>query len=769
MDCAFRATVGPALGLLCGTLIVMTLPALPEPAVIALAALGAMLLSACAARQLALAATLLGVAITASCARSAMDLRIPPSWEGQDIEVSGRIVDLPEPIERGWRIELEADTLALGGRALSGPRLLRLAWYETDRDAAPVSGTHIRASARLRRPRGTQNPGGFDFEAWALQQRIAAVGYVRQVHELAPPERAGIDTLRQRLSGRIGARVEAPATAALLQALAIGDQGRLDDAQWQVLRTTGTTHLVAISGFHIGAVAWFAALAAALVWRLVPALGLRCVRSRAAVAAGLLAATGYSVLAGLSVPVLRTLAMMATLAAARMFARAASTPQMLALALIVALLVDPLAVLGAGFWLSFAGVAWLVWCFHGRDQMHPGRAFLRAQLAASLGLAPFTLLFFQQVSVLGTFANLIAVPVVTLVLVPMLLLSLMLGLDASPVGAALLELAATLTEYGWQGLEYAATWPLAEWRHASASILVFALALAGVACVLAPRGLRAGGLGCALLLPLIWPLHQRLGTAEFELTVFDVGQGQSVLIRTRSHSALVDAGPAPAGRLDLGEQAVVPALRAFGMRRLDLAIVTHRDNDHAGGMAAVVRALPVLTTLRADAADGPGRCSAGRRWVWDEVTFEILHPPPHFPYLGNETSCVLRVHSRHGSALLPGDIGTLIEARLMQGNTKLNSDVLLVPHHGSASSSSAAFVAATAPTYALVSAGWRNRFGHPHAAVLERYRRQGASIISTAATGAISVRFEANTVAPKLASQRGQRRRLWHEAAESVP
>ena len=752
-----------AAGLLAGAVAAIALPALPHPAFDVALLLAGLLFFFRRPRWRGLAAVLVGFGWACLQAGSAMQARLPVELEGVDVQVQGRVVGLPTRSATNIRFEFAVEQGAGPAGVLAG-RTLRLGWYRGT--VVPAPGSRWALSLRLKRPRGSVNPGGFDYERYALERRIAATGYVRESpgnRELAPA--SGIDALRASLSDAIARAVDAP-RARFVQALAVGDTRGLDDADWDILRATGIAHLIAISGLHVGLVAGFGALLARLTYRLTPPLGLRLPLPQSAALMALVAATGYTALAGFALPTVRTLLMIAAALFAVLLRRAFVPTQAFALALVATLLVDPLAVLNAGFWLSFLGVAWLMWCLPNAVAISPWRMLLSAQGVMTLGLLPLTVWFFGQASIAGPLANLIAVPWVSFVVVPVALAGTALGLLAEPWGAPLFQLSAWLMQGLWLLLE-----PLAALRGALVYLpdtapLDFALALAGAFWLLLPRGVPGKALAAVLLVPLLWPADTRPAPGDAELVLLDVGQGLSLLVRTREHTLLYDAGPAFPGGLDMGEAAVVPALRGLGVAHLDMLMLSHADNDHAGGADAVKRALPparVLVSRRIPAPD-EAACETGGRWQWDGVAFEILHPPARFPYLGNESSCVLRIETADGAvALLPGDISATIETRLLREHAAaLDADVLLVPHHGSATSSGAAFLDAVSPQLALFATGHRNRFGFPREEVLQRYRARGIGIVDTASAGAVRMRLDRHG-ARVVASWRRDRPRPWRE------
>lgn len=480
----------------------------------------------------------------------------------------------------------------------------------------------------------------------------------------------------------------------------------------------------------------------------------------------MLFAAGYTALAGFALPTLRTLLMIAVVMLARLLRRAQGGADAFALALIAVLVFDPLSVLAPGFWLSFVGVAWLLWCLPHERDAGVLRPFLEAQGVAVLGLLPLTVWFFGQASLPGPLTNLVGIPWISLVVVPLSLLGL-LAYPVSPTLAAWLwQASAWLMDLLWRGLEWVAQSPLAMFWLPEPSLLALILALCACFWLLLPRGVPGKPLACLLLLPLLWPAPQYSVTGVADITVIDVGQGLSVLVRTRNHALLFDTGPASARGLDLGEAAVVPALHALGVRQLDALWISHGDNDHSGGAEAVHRAYPASLVYAPEGWAKPGMflCRREQRWRWDGVDFRILHPPPDYPYLRNDSSCVLRVQTARGVALIPGDIGRQVEARLLrEQSAAIRADLLLVPHHGSETSSSPAFIAAVHPRYAVISSGADNRFGLPRTSVLDRYAAVGVPVLNTAESGALRFRLDGDGLA-LVERRRLDRPRYWRDA-----
>ena len=758
--------VATAVALLIGIGTCLCLPALlPRPLFVLAAAVGAWWWSRRDWRRI-LGACLFGCGLCGLHVAYALSQQLPLSLERQDVVVSGRIVELPANEPRRTRFMLQVDDAATVPPPLRG-RLLRLSWYDEYKPIEPSrrftlrSGSRWRFELRLRAPRGLRNPGVFDSEKSALARRIAATGYVRDPrHARQLSAASGIDAWRESMSARIASAVPS-SSSRYVQALALGDTRALDDLDWEALRATGLTHLIAISGFHVGMVAALFALLAAGLWRAAPALARRVPRPQAAALAALAGALGYAALAGFALPTVRTVLMIAVVVAARALRRPVRVADALAMAALIMLLFDPLAALTAGFWLSFAGVAWLAWCLPDAGHRIVGD-FLSAQGVATLGLLPLTVVLFGQASLAGPLANLVAIPWWSLVVVPLSLLGTAFEALHAGLGAWAWRAAAWCFDLSWPLFHWLADSRFALWWLPEARWFALPLALLGAFWCLLPRGVPGKPLALLLWLPLLWPARGLPTAGAAELVVLDVGQGLSVLVRTANHSLLYDMGPAQPDGFDAGERIGVPSLRALGVRRLDAAVVSHGDNDHAGGFPAVRRAfpMPIAVSPEGSGVAGTSACRAGMQWRWDGVHFRFLHPPIYFPYLDNESSCVLRIETRYGAALLTGDIGEVVERGLVRRDpASLRADVVMVAHHGSGGSSDPGFIAATGARHALVSAGYGNRFHHPKPEVLERWQQAGAETHDTLEAGALRVRLQAGGI--RVEAQRKSHRRLW--------
>lgn len=690
---------------------------------------------------------LLGLAWTVLRADAWLDARLADAWHGRDFLVTGRIDDLPRVGVDGTRFELRIERAELDGApvAFAGP--VRVTWYDDAPTLEPCSRWTL--VLRLRPPRGLVNPGTGDSERNAAQRGRVAVGYVRRSGDNAKLDDGAatcIDRTRARIATAIDGELGAGTPATLLRALAVGDQSGIAEADWRILRATGIGHLIAISGLHVGMFAVFGAWLARRVWKCWPWLVTRVPGPLIEAPVALACACGYGLLAGMGLPTVRTLLMIAVALVARFARRGTSVPQALGLAALAIVAWDPLAVLSAGFWLSFVGVAILLAVTTPVGDERPSwREMPRTQLWLSATLLPLGVWFFGQASLVGPLANLVAVPWISFVVVPVTVAASLLLACAPTLGVPVLHLAELLLRPCWWLMARMADWPLAQAGFASVPAWSFALAVVGLVWFVLPRGVPLRGCGLVLVLPMLLPARPPVAGGEFTVTMFDVGQGLAVLVRTQGHALVYDAGARHPGGFDAGDAIVIPALQALGVRTLDRIVISHGDNDHAGGAEALHLAFPHAHI----SAGEPARlrvpaqaCVEREAWSWDGVDFERLPPAPATAARGNDHSCVLRVTGAHGSLLLTGDISARSEPAVAAAIGALAPPLLVsVPHHGSRSASSAAFLDALTPDEAWVSAGHRNRFGHPHAEVVARYRERGIVLENTAASGCLERRF----------------------------
>ncbi|MBK7170451.1 MAG: DNA internalization-related competence protein ComEC/Rec2 [Gammaproteobacteria bacterium] len=725
---------------------------------------------------------LLGLALGMLRGHEMLARALPAELEGQDLAVRVCVEGLPERFldVRGerWRFRarvLDALPGARGAWAARQGRRVELSWYGAG-DFRP--GDAWSMTVRLRAPRGFVNPGGRDYQAWLLAEGIDASGYVvgKAPHARLAARGCGahLDRLRWSLRTRLAELVGNEPQFGKLLAVTIGDDSRFRPSDWEVFALTGTTHLMVISGMHITLVAMLALLGAKRVLRLWPGLHGRVPAQSAAIWAAFPCALLYGGLAGWSVSVQRALLMLAVVFVFGVAERHLRAWLAFGCALLLVLVLQPMAALQTGFWLSFLAVAALIFVFSGRVR-RPTRLQLlwQPQLVIAIALAGPLLLAGQPQAILAPLVNALAIPLVDLVVVPCALLGCLLLPLGDVLAWPLLRMALLALDLLWWLLAHAASWnpPLPEGGGVSVETWRVLLALGGTIWLLLPRGFPARAIGLVLMLPLLLPA--RAAPSMLELWVLDVGQGSAVIVRTREHTLVYDTGARFSERFDAGRAIVAPALRNTGDPRVDLLLISHADGDHAGGAAGLMDALPVREVRGGEPVAGIelAPCERGQHWSWDGVDFELLHPPPGSSGTrDNDRSCVLRVSAAGHRFLLAGDIEALAEAELLRQDAQaLRAEVLLVPHHGSRSSSTAAFVAAVAPRYALVSAGYRNRFGHPHPAVVERYAARGTQLLNTAYEGAIRMRVAEDGSLEQPVGWRSHRPRFWYAQPGGAP
>ncbi|MFZ5532434.1 MAG: DNA internalization-related competence protein ComEC/Rec2 [Pseudomonadota bacterium] len=688
---------------------------------------------------------------------------LPPRGETTTLVV--RIADFPQSREGGQR--LLADVVeAPAGIGLSRGARLRIADYGTGRVYQP--GEIWRLRLRLRAPHGLRNPGTFDYETWLFQQGIVATASVREDAANARVASAspGLARLRTHLAQRIGQALAGHPQTGLVRALALGDQGAITPEQWAVFRDTGTAHLAVVSGQHILMAAAPAYGLTRWLWPRLPALALRLAAPRAAALALFGAAFAYGLLAGLTVPTQRALIMLAVFTSAVWWRRERSAPRLLLGALALVLTLDPRAALAPGTWLSFGAVACLYAGFGGRlGRLRPWQVLWQGQWVVTLGLAPVLLLAFGRLSWVAPAVNLMLIPVFSIVLLPSILAGTLLAVIHPALGAPVLGLAAALLSGLWTPWTLIAAWPGAASSLPMPGLLAAGMMLAGTLWSLAPRGFPGRGAGLLLVLVVLLRPSWRPEHGALEAVMLDVGQGEAIILRTARHALLYDTGPRM-GASDAVEWLIAPYLRGQGIARLDRVIISHPDSDHSGGAERLRRVMPVADWLSGGPAPYPGThaCRAGMTWDWDGVRFEILHPDAGYRGPDNDGACVLRVLAPGGRLLIVGDLERAGEVALLDRGAEVQADVLVVGHHGSAGASSPAFLAAVGPRWALVPAGYGNRWGFPAAAVRQRLARQGSMAIVSGEHGAVRVLFDRHRPMSAQAL-RCRQARYWHAPA----
>ncbi|VAW52700.1 DNA internalization-related competence protein ComEC/Rec2 [hydrothermal vent metagenome] len=729
--------------------------------------------------------------------------RLDEGFVGQNIVLNGTVSNIPVSEGRVQRFQFSINHFQLPGSDISFesedffPKKIRLSWYY---GRSLKAGENWQLVVRLKPPHGFMNPGGFDYEAWLFQHGIDATGYVRKsnLNRREAKASTGIDTFRQLLGASIS---EGKSDSfALIKALAIGDKSSISNTQWRVLTNTGTSHLMAISGLHIGLAALFAY---SLIRRLIPvAMMQRLPAQHISLSFGLIVAAMYALIAGLSIPTQRAIIMLTVLVLMTLVRRNHRPLDALGFAVLVVLLFDPLAVLSVGFWFSFSAVAVIFISLSPNESIKKSpeqsslrfkviqtlKQWVRLQLLISVFLLPLSLFMFQQVSLVSPLANLLLIPYVSFLVVPVVLMAIFSALFLQSLSDMLFYIAATLLDFIWPLLSMFSNLPHALLIKGDVSITQLLLTTVAMLLIYFSKHLVAAiyiahkkdapkfivwlfrAALCFMFVPIMFSGNTELKKNEFILSVLDVGQGSAAVIHTQNHTLVFDAGAKFSERLDAGRSVVIPYLRSQGILKLDRLLISHGDADHIGGAQAIIDEYPDVQLVGQDIeqlhAQNKQICQQGQTWQWDGVSFTFLSPKMNKSDFNrnkrNDRSCVLQVRSQHGSVLLTGDIEKSAERALLDDyEDSLSSDILVVPHHGSNTSSSLDFIRAVNPKISLISAGYKNRYKLPASKVVARYDLEHLKILTTAKSGAITIAItEAN---PLLVERyRDENAKYWH-------
>ncbi|AMO57033.1 DNA internalization-related competence protein ComEC/Rec2 [Endozoicomonas montiporae] len=680
---------------------------------------------------------LLGLCVGYLHAIQVQNLWVDEDLFGRELTLKVRVQGLPANLETLQRFDVSVSPEQ--GLPL---KKLRLSWYGGP-EMQP--GDQWQLTVKLKPPLGSSSPGAFDMQAWAAREGIQATGYVVSGLWLGqgfPTLSERRDQLRQSIGIMVRSALQSDSSG-LLIALMTGDKSGISQAQWQWLNQSGTTHLMVISGLHIGLMAglgfWLSLLFGRLGLLPLTVVPLPVIASIIA----LLMALSYATLAGFTVPVQRALVMTGIALSGPLLGIKAKPSTLYLLALAVVLTLDPLAITSAGFWYSFAAVGVLLYGFVGRVGMNRHwQRWGHPQWLVFLLLFPMLQFNGQSVSLLSPLINLVAIPLVAGLMVPLALFTLLVSLFSEALFYALLVLLEKLMSCFLLGLEWLDQ-PLfghLSLEHQGAGVLGVMFASLAVFILLAPAALGIVRLVPVLLLPWLLPKQKTPTPGLAEVSVLDVGQGVSVFVRTHSHSLLYDTGDAIWPRFSMADRVVVPYLRKKNVNALDRVVISHGDRDHAGGLNDLEKSLVVRGLWAGSGVpDYSGYikpCETGATWEWDQVRFEFIAGSGSWS-MTNDRSCVLKVTANGQSLLLTGDIGWRVEKELLSRQAILKSDYLLLPHHGSRHSGSPSFLNAVQPEVTLISAGYRNRFGHPSAEVLDRLEEQGSEVFNTAVDGTL--------------------------------
>lgn len=749
-----------AISFMLGCLLFLQLPSLPDSAWLWLMLVSAVILLIFAKTRL-LAYVLLGGFWVLIQASLVMDDRLSPNLEGKDLIITGIIASVPEHDGQRIRFEFSPDKTT----EYILPNKLRLNWYKP-LPSRFVAGEHWQLRVRLKQIHGMANPGTFDYERWLFQQRIGATGYVRNNNDniqLNTSSIYSINALRQSLMDKLSHHLQDSPQLGLIEGLTTGIRDNISFAQWQTLRFSGTNHLLAISGLHIGLASAIGFFSFRWLWSRRTKNLLLLPATEAAAIAGFLAALFYAALAGFSIPTQRALIMVTTVMIAVIVRRPIAPSSILAVSLLLVLMWDPFAVLSAGFWLSFSAVAIILYTSQNRFPS-PRMQWLKIHTLIAFGLTPLLLLFFMQTSLIAPVANVIAVPFISLIIVPILLLASLLLWLLEPLGVGLFQLADSLLALFWPLLDFLASLSFSHWTTVALPFYYSLAVIIGTLLVISPRRFPAKWLGIIGLSPLFLFDSNRPEQGEFWFTLLDVGQGLAVVVQTKEHTLIYDTGPKFSDSFNTGTAIVQPYLQHQGIKKIDTLIISHADNDHVGGAKPLMQNIIVdtlLTSMPIKNLPHSLPCHAGQSWQWDHVYFTMLYPNEQDKGSENDLSCVLKVSNRFGSVLLTGDIEHKAENLLLiRYGHELDSTIMVAPHHGSRTSSSTDFIEAVRPEVILFPVGYRNRYHFPAKTVTTRYQQRNITQYDTATYGAIQFKIGSNRMSsPQLYRQ--QSKYIW--------
>lgn len=685
----------------------------------------------------------------------------------KDSIITGVVTSLPEVHKNYVRFQFKINEIKTNEETVYKPAItVRLSWYRTK--YIPIPGEVWQFKAKLKRPYGFMNPGGFDYEKWLLRKGVNLTGYVKDNainRRIDTSVDYSVQRLRHKIAIRLKENLEQPLLGFAL-ALSLGDRTQLTQQQNKVLKNTGTNHLVAISGLHLSLVAGIIFFVSRFIIRRfhfitqkVPAPILASIMSFAA-------ACFYAALAGFALPTQRALIMIGVFLFALIYGRQLITVNIISLAVLLILILDPLALIAADFWLSFTAVAFILYLTRFRmSTQNKLYKWGRIQLLLSIALYPLLTFWFMQIPLYSALANLVAVPLVGFVIVPLLLLALILLFPFPNLSLALYDVIDRVNDIYWSYLDLIARQDHSVLQVAMPNFISLILAIIGMLILLMPKGLPARWLGIFFLLPLFFPLSTKPRANEFDFTLLDVGQGLAAVIQTKEHVLIYDTGARFSERFNTGDAVLAPYLKYKGIKDISILLLSHGDNDHVGGAKALIDNFEVekiMSSVPLQFSKNTVKfCHAGQKWQWDGVKFEILHPQTTKEFVGNNASCVLKVSSQAGSVLLTGDVEKQAEKSLLiHSSNKLKADILIVPHHGSKTSSTLEFIKQVDPKYAFFPVGYRNRFGFPKQDIMSRYKSLGIETRISYQTGALSARFRKNGL--QIDEFRKQNQRIWH-------
>ncbi len=715
--------------------------------------------------RLLIAAFILGFVWCLWYAHAQMSWSLPEYLEEKNIIATGYIASIPDITKMNSSFLFKVENIQFANKILKAHGLLRLNWrnahFKKNSSQFLAVGDKWQFQVRLKKVHGLMNPGGFDFEAYAFQEGIRATGYVindDKDNKLLNSHwyHYSLHRIREFLKLKIEKNLPHTETSPWIVALILGERHGIEAKNWEILRNTGTNHLMAIAGLHIGFMSGFAYTFISWLWRRSGKLLLIIPSQQIGAIAALLIAFLYSALAGFSIPTQRACIMLAVFLCMQLLRRNSVAWQAWSLALIIVLLINPLCVLTESFWLSFGAVALII---YGVNSRLAPKGFWwkwgRIQWVITLGLIPFSFWLFQQSSIVSLIANSIAIPWVGFLIVPFCLLGSFILLFSDQIGSYLLIFADKSLGLLWIVLTWLAHLSWSSWYQVIPNLWSLIVACLGMAILLLPIGFPGRWLGGIGLLPLFFYHFPVPLKGEVWLALLDVGQGLSTVIQTQKHILVFDTGAKLSSNNDMGESVVMPYLRSIGIQNLDMLIISHGDNDHIGGASAILKNMPVLkikTSVPNEfSIKNTDYCLRGDTWIWDDVIFKFLYPTLHHLGFNNDSSCVLRISTKNKTILLTGDIEKYAENYLLDvEDQNLRANIIIAPHHGSKTSALDAFLYAVNPQYVLFPVGYRNRYHLPHPSVVAKYDALNAKKFDTAKAGAIQLKVVADKISQPI-------------------
>jgi competence protein ComEC len=711
---------------------------------------------------------LLGFAWCLMYAHHQLASTLPERLEGETVTLTGTIASIPEVEENRVTFLFMPNHIQAEHELFKMHGVVHLSW-QMPKQILKV-GDQWQFNVRLKKIHGMMNPGGFDYEAWSLQEGILAHGYIYKdnakliaSHWYHYP----LQRIRQFIYTQLSEVLPKNNTSVWIPALAVGIREGIRSEDWEVLRKTGTNHLMAIAGLHIGFMCSLMYAMFNKIWRQFHVLTLKIPAQLAGGIAAVMMGLIYSALAGFSLPTERACLMILIFFIISLLRRHIMPWTAWGLTLFIVLLINPLSVLTASFWLSFGAVAFIIYAMTGR--LAPSGIwwkFGRIQWILTLGLIPLSVWFFQECSLISFIANAIAIPWVGCLIVPLTLLGCFILLFSMKAGGWILLLADKLLGLLWSILTYFSHLSWSSWYHSVPQVYLLVLACIGIVVLLLPAGFPGRWLGIFTLLPffLYKPLVPTLGEAW--MTLLDVGQGLSAIIQTEKHILVFDTGSRLSNSFDMGESVVLPYLHTLNVKNIDMMVISHRDNDHSGGAKSIMTELPILQMKTSSpelfSHNNVSYCLQHDTWEWDGVRFSFLYPTSEALGQDNNSSCVLKIETKNHQLLLPGDIEKPAEKYLVSEMADtLNADILIAPHHGSKTSGLTTFIQAVHPKIVLFPVGYHNQYHFPNQGILKQYKELGADTYDSVKAGAIQIKLTAaNNLTPML--YRPSHQRYWN-------